>query len=222
MLFKNKKYNQIIKQAKEYFHNNNLAESAKTYEKAFAIKVNLQDLIMYGYILIDLGQYQKSEELFKDLTLDFDFTEINYALANIYERTNRKQDAIEHYEKTITNNPEFEQAHFSLAYIYDEISEDEAKSIAYNEQQIKDHILNPEERSKIDSIDKQKEQLVEKLIQTTSYVEFEMHYEVDAALIGGMVIRIGDRVVDSSIKTKLYDLTRELSNIQLKVGECAP
>ena len=82
---------------------------------------------MYGYILIDLGQYQKSEELFKDLTLDFDFTEINYALANIYERTNRKQDAIEHYEKTITNNPEFEQAHFSLAYIYDEISEDEAK-----------------------------------------------------------------------------------------------
>lgn len=127
MLFKNKKYNQIIKQAKEYFHNNNLAESAKTYEKAFAIKVNLQDLIMYGYILIDLGQYQKSEELFKDLTLDFDFTEINYALANIYERTNRKQDAIEHYEKTITNNPEFEQAHFSLAYIYDEISEDEAK-----------------------------------------------------------------------------------------------
>jgi F-type H+-transporting ATPase subunit delta len=49
-----------------------------------------------------------------------------------------------------------------------------------------------------------------------------MHYDVDAGLIGGMVIRIGDRVVDSSIKTKLYDLTRELSQIQLKVGECAP
>ena len=49
-----------------------------------------------------------------------------------------------------------------------------------------------------------------------------MHYDVDAALIGGMVIRIKDRVVDSSIQTKLYDLTRELSKIQLKVGECAP
>jgi F-type H+-transporting ATPase subunit delta len=68
----------------------------------------------------------------------------------------------------------------------------------------------------------QKEQVVRKLIETTKYVEFEMHYDVDAGLIGGMVIRIGDRVVDSSIKTKLYDLSRELSKIQLKVGECAP
>ena len=49
-----------------------------------------------------------------------------------------------------------------------------------------------------------------------------MTYKVDAELIGGMVIRIGDRVVDSSIKTKIYELSKELSNIQLKVGECAP
>ena len=46
-------------------------------------------------------------------------------------------------------------------------------------------------------------------------------YAVDSALIGGMVIRIGDRVVDSSVRTKLNDLTRELSKIQLKAGECA-
>ena len=68
----------------------------------------------------------------------------------------------------------------------------------------------------------QKQAVEKRLLETTKYVEFEMHYSVDAELIGGMVIRIGDRVVDSSIKTKLYDLTRELSNIQLKVGECAP
>jgi F-type H+-transporting ATPase subunit delta len=68
----------------------------------------------------------------------------------------------------------------------------------------------------------QKKAVEKKLLATTKYVQFEMHYEVDAGLIGGMVIRIGDRVVDSSIKTKLYDLTRELSQIQLKVGECAP
>lgn len=70
--------------------------------------------------------------------------------------------------------------------------------------------------------DTQKKAVEKRLLETTKYVEFEMHYSVDADLIGGMVIRIGDRVVDSSIKTKLYDLTRELSNIQLKVGECAP
>ena len=34
-------------------------------------------------------------------------------------------------------------------------------------------------------------------------------------LIGGLMIRIGDRVVDSSIKTKLYEMKRELMKIQL-------
>ena len=76
--------------------------------------------------------------------------------------------------------------------------------------------------SAVELTDAQKQAVEKRLLETTKYVEFEMHYSVDADLIGGMVIRIGDRVVDSSIKTKLYDLTRELSNIQLKVGECAP
>lgn len=68
----------------------------------------------------------------------------------------------------------------------------------------------------------QKANLVEKLLATTDYVEFEMHYEVDPTLIGGMVVRIKDRVVDSSIKSKLATLCSKLSKIQLKVGECAP
>ncbi|MDD6057424.1 MAG: ATP synthase F1 subunit delta [Clostridiales bacterium] len=67
----------------------------------------------------------------------------------------------------------------------------------------------------------QKIAVKERLLEITEYVNYEMHYAVDAALIGGMVIRIGDRVVDSSVRTKLYDLTRELSKIQLKAGECA-
>ena len=74
----------------------------------------------------------------------------------------------------------------------------------------------------VELTDVQKKAVEKRLLETTKYVEFEMHYSVDTDLIGGMVIRIGDRVVDSSIKTKLYDLTRELSNTQLKVGECAP
>lgn len=54
-----------------------------------------------------------------------------------------------------------------------------------------------------------------KLLETTSYNTMEMHYQTDTSLIGGMVIRIGDRVVDSSIRTKLNDLTRQLLQIQL-------
>lgn len=76
--------------------------------------------------------------------------------------------------------------------------------------------------SAMELTDAQKAAVEKRLLETTKYVRFEMHYNVDAGLIGGMVIRIGDRVVDSSIKSRLYSLTRELSKIQLKVGECAP
>ena len=57
--------------------------------------------------------------------------------------------------------------------------------------------------------------LEKKLLETTAYVAVEMHYSVDPALLGGMVIRIGDHVVDSSIKTRLYELKKELSSLQL-------
>ena len=42
-----------------------------------------------------------------------------------------------------------------------------------------------------------------------------MEYTVDPSLIGGMVIRIGDRVVDSSIKTQLYELKKQLLTVRL-------
>lgn len=61
----------------------------------------------------------------------------------------------------------------------------------------------------------QKEQIEAKLLQTTAYETMEMNYREDPGLIGGMVIRIGDRVVDSSIKTRLDDLTKQLLQIQL-------
>ena len=38
----------------------------------------------------------------------------------------------------------------------------------------------------------------------------EANYTVDESLIGGLVIRIGDRVVDSSIKTKLSAMRKDL------------
>lgn len=61
----------------------------------------------------------------------------------------------------------------------------------------------------------QKAEVLEKLIASTPYRTMEMHYDVDASLIGGMQIRIGDRVVDSSIRSKLDALTKQLLQIQL-------
>jgi F-type H+-transporting ATPase subunit delta len=55
----------------------------------------------------------------------------------------------------------------------------------------------------------------QKLLDTTEYKSMEMHYKLDESLIGGMVIRIGDRVVDSSISTKLNGLQRDLLKVQV-------
>lgn len=61
----------------------------------------------------------------------------------------------------------------------------------------------------------QKAAVEAKLLETTAYVKMEMNYNVDPALIGGMIIRINDRVVDSSVKSKIEDLTQQLLQIQL-------
>lgn len=61
----------------------------------------------------------------------------------------------------------------------------------------------------------QKQKVEKKLLATTDYVKLEMNYAVDAALIGGMVIRIGDRIVDNSIRTKLLAMKQNLLKISL-------
>lgn len=67
----------------------------------------------------------------------------------------------------------------------------------------------------IDLSEVKKKEVEEKLLETTSFKKMEMHYQVDESLIGGMVIRIGDRVVDSSVKNKLFELQRELLKISV-------
>lgn len=63
--------------------------------------------------------------------------------------------------------------------------------------------------------DLQKKRIEEKLLSQTKYESFEIEYAVDASLIGGMIIRIGDRVVDASIQSKLRRMAGSLSNLQL-------
>lgn len=61
----------------------------------------------------------------------------------------------------------------------------------------------------------QKSKVEQRLLELTDNVSYELHYSTDASLIGGMIIRIGDKVADSSIKTKLEMMTRDLMKIQL-------
>lgn len=61
----------------------------------------------------------------------------------------------------------------------------------------------------------QKNAVEARLLEAGGYRRMEMSYSVCPELIGGMVIRVGDRVIDSSIRTKLDGLTKQLLQIQL-------
>ncbi len=56
----------------------------------------------------------------------------------------------------------------------------------------------------------QREKIEKKILETTSFKSLEASYKVDEELLGGIKIRIGDRVVDSTVKTRLDKLTAEL------------
>ncbi len=89
-----------------------------------------------------------------------------------------------------------------LAYFIDRVKEEKGIGVAYVTSAVK--------LSEI-----QKKFVEEKLIETTKFKEMEMNFAIDETLIGGLVIRIGDKVVDSSIKSKLNELTKQLMKIQL-------
>ena len=56
----------------------------------------------------------------------------------------------------------------------------------------------------------QKAKIEKKLLETTDYKKIEGNYDVDKSLIGGLVIRISDTVVDSSLKTQINNLSKTL------------
>lgn len=63
--------------------------------------------------------------------------------------------------------------------------------------------------------DGQKEKVEAKILETTSFESLEVTYVTDPSILGGLVIRIGDRVADSSIKTRLSEIRRDLMKLQL-------
>ncbi len=89
-----------------------------------------------------------------------------------------------------------------LKYFLDRVKEEKGIGVAYVTSAVK--------LSEI-----QKKLVEEKLLETTKFKEMEMNFSQDDTLIGGLVIRIGDKVVDSSIKSKLNELTKQLMKIQL-------
>lgn len=64
--------------------------------------------------------------------------------------------------------------------------------------------------SAVELTEEQKERIRKKLLETTPYLTMRISYLVDRSLIGGLVIRLGDRVVDSSLRSKLARMKNSL------------
>lgn len=62
--------------------------------------------------------------------------------------------------------------------------------------------------------DTQKDELVSNLKKTLNK-DIEVKVNVDESIIGGLIIRIGDKIIDNSIKGKMKRLSSELAKIQL-------
>ncbi|MCH5345123.1 MAG: F0F1 ATP synthase subunit delta [Acetatifactor sp.] len=114
----------------------------------------------------------------------------------------RVSDELTGFLKVVVDKERYKELPAIFQYFIDRVKEVSGIGVAY--------VTTPTELS-----DTQKESVKERLLATTSYQTMEMNYQTDTSLIGGMVIRIGDRVVDSSIRTKLSDLTKQLLQIQL-------
>lgn len=114
----------------------------------------------------------------------------------------RVSDELEGFLKIVISKERYGELPAIFSYFTDRVKEQQKIGIAYVMSAVE---LSPAQKAAVEA----------KLLETSGYRKMEMHFDTDAALIGGMVIRIGDRVVDSSIRTKLDGLTRQLLQIQL-------
>ena len=173
----------------------------------------------YADALFLLAQEEnKVDEIYSEVEVLIDILDKNPDLARVMSHPsvdkNEKINAIKNIftgricnelcgllNQVVTNN-RYEEIDGILASFVSMVKEYKKIGVAY--------VVTPVALS-----DVQKERIEKKLLDTTDYVNMEMNYDVDASLIGGMKIRIGDKVVDSSISTKLNELAKDLRRIQL-------
>ena len=176
---------------------------AKTYGEALfelAISENKIDILLSeatGLITV----FEENEELLK--------------LLNHPKIT--KDEKIKVMEEIFKNNVSDDMVGFLTLIVKKDRNNDMLDILNYFVSEVKEYkkIGIAYVTTAVDMSDSQKKAVEDKLISTTEYQTFEMNYSVDNSLIGGMIIRVGDRVIDSTIKSKINELSKSLNNIQL-------
>ena len=175
----------------------------------------------YGDALLELAKETGKEDLFleeaegikKVLIENVDFVKMmnhpqisreekEVVIENVFK--GRVSDDMTGFLRLLVTNGRFSELESVLDYVIAEIKDYKKIGVAY--------VVTPLPLS-----DNQKSDIEKKLLDTTDYESMEMNYEIDESLIGGMTIRVGDRVVDSSIKSKLEKLTAELRQVKLNI-----
>lgn len=176
---------------------------SQTYGEALfevAVEENMMDSL-YDEVIAVLTVFQENEEYIKLL---------NYPKLPMEEKISLLEQAFkgkvcDHLlglMVTVAEKRRFSEVESILNYFVEKVREYKKIGTAYVTSAA---ALSDAEKSAIEK----------KLLETTEYQSFLMNYRVDRELIGGMTIRIGDRVVDSSIRTKLANMAKELSRLQL-------
>lgn len=114
----------------------------------------------------------------------------------------RISDELESFLEIIVSKERYSDLDAVFTYFIDRVKELQKIGVAYVTTAVE---LTAEQKNAVEA----------KLLETSGYRKMEMHYSVESGIIGGMIVRINDRVVDSSIRTKLDGLTKQLLQIQL-------
>ena len=173
----------------------------------------------YGEALFELAVEEKKEQLFLDeVTTFIQLLKENPEFSVMLNHPKLlKEEKTEVLENVMRGKFSDEFTGFMLLVLskdrYDEID----GILEFFVSKMKEHmkIGTAYVTSAVSLKDSQKKEIEKRLLETTAYKTMEMNFKVDESIIGGMVIRIGDRVVDSSIKSKLERLTRELQDVQI-------
>ena len=78
------------------------------------------------------------------------------------------------------------------------------------------HITVAQVTTAVEIRDEQKEKLRVKLLEVTGKEQIELDTKVDPAIIGGVIVKIGNTLIDDSIAKHLAALSKRSKEIQLK------
>lgn len=173
----------------------------------------------YGTALFDLSLEQNNlDEIYNQANVVLDVLSNNEEMMKILKTPqiskenkikvieecfkNKVNDSLVGLMVVIITKSRYNDLKDSLGYFIKKVKENKQIAVAFITSAV---ILN----------DTQKDLVEKTLLEKTKKSSIEMNFIIDKSIIGGMIIRIGDRVVDNSIKGKMNTLTNQLTKLQV-------